>query len=140
MAGKHYREKELVELLYGVRQDEGHLEECATCGRRWSELLTVRRGVLRAPEVPEELLAAQRRSIWERVERPASPLQRLSFAPAAALVSVLLFALLLFRPDPHWEPTLAANDAQLLSEVYAVVYSTEPGAVAPIRGLFEGEQ
>jgi hypothetical protein len=55
----------------------------------------------------------------------------------AAALGVLVLALVLSRPAPKPEPSMAANDSQFFTEVYTIVEASEPAAAAPIRGLFE---
>lgn len=142
MAGKHWSEEELIQRLYGVGPEGRHLEECEECGERWRRLLAVRSRVLESPQAPEEFLARQRRAIYQRIEQPDRRAWRPALVHAAGLALLLVFALLVLRPGPEPQPTMASasSDAQFFSEVYSEVQSIEPDAVAPIRGLFEVQQ
>lgn len=140
MAVNHWSDDELIGRLYGLGPADRHLEECQACRERWQQLCAVRERVVRAPQVSEQFLAGQRQAIYDRLERVGVSSWRLSFAPALGMLAVIVVALLLSRPAPGPQPSLASSDAQFFTDVYSVVQSTEPYAVAPIHGLFEVEQ
>ena len=134
---KHFSDEDLIDRLYEVGREDSHLEQCEDCRRRWLRLLTLRREVLEPPKIPEELLAAQRRSIYRRLEAESGSTWWLRPAPALAAAAVVVLGILLSRPTPAPQPTLAANDTQFFTEIYSMVENAEPMAVAPIHGLFE---
>jgi hypothetical protein len=140
MAGKHWSDDELVSRLYGVGPEDSHLEECEDCAERWRQLLAVRERVLSPPQVSEQVLAQQRRAIYERLEPSGEGSWGLSFAPALAVAMMLLLAFLVSGPSPSPQPSLASTDAQFFEEVYSLVENVEPQAIEPILGLFEVEQ
>ncbi len=136
---EHWNDDELMERLYGLGPEDGHLRECAACGARWRALLQARGRVLEPPPIAEELLAAQRRAIYTRLEQPVSRRGWFSFAPAAvATAAVLLLAVLLRGPAPRTnsEP----SDTELFADVFVLAQGTEPQAVEPIHALFEVDQ
>ena len=135
--GKHLSDEDLINRLYELGREDSHLDECEECRARWLELLARRQRLLVTPQVPAELLAGQRRSIYQRLETERSGFGPIRFAPAVAAVSVVVLGVLLSRPVPAPQPTLAVNDAHFFTEIYSLVESTEPEAVAPIYGLFE---
>jgi hypothetical protein len=137
MMSNHWSEENFLDRLYGVGPEDSHLEECEQCRRRWLELLTRRGEVLAPAAVPEEFLAAQRREVYRRLETETGHGWGSRFAPALAAVSVVVLGLLLSRPTPKPQPTLAVSDSQFFSEIYSMVNSSEPEVVAPIHGLFE---
>ena len=96
------------------------------------------------PEVSPEFLAAQRRSIYRRIDQPrrqAIPLRwALSFAMllliAAGSVTLTLSEL---EHRHKMAPSISANmsDEQLFSDLSAMDQSNEPKAIQPIHGLFQ---
>lgn len=137
---RHLTTDELIDRAYGLNtlvNDDAHVVECPECAARLAEIETKRRTMAQPAPVSNELLAAQRRAIYSRIERPAP--RRLRWVPALAAVgAVAVVALVHQTPAPrvvHPEP----NDAQLFSEVYSMEQSTEPAAAAPIHQLFEDD-
>ncbi|MBI4877477.1 MAG: hypothetical protein HY822_22845 [Acidobacteria bacterium] len=129
----HYTDDELLERLYGIGRQDGHLEQCEPCRTRWERLLRRRRTILEPPAVSEAWLAGQRARVLERAARPPLGL----FRPVAALAAVTLLALLIGGPRERALPVVAAADAQLFSEVYTLIQNDAPRAAAPVRALFE---
>ncbi len=91
------------------------------------------------PEVSSEVLAAQRRSIYRRLDE-----KRRNWAPVGWAVSLamllLMFAggLTLERRHKTAPPASAAmSDDQLFSDLSAMEQSNEPKAIQPIHGLFQ---
>jgi anti-sigma factor RsiW len=135
MNGEHWNDDDFVDRLYGVGPYDAHLAECPECAQRWRRLIERRERVLEPPNVPEALLASQRREIQRRLDGPGKRLRRLTFAAAGATAGVVMLAVLLYRPAPA--PVPASPDSELYTEVYSLVQSDEPQAVEPIRALFE---
>lgn len=136
---RHLSDDDLINLLYEVEEPESHMAECHGCRARWERLLAKRESLLTDPIVSEELLAQQRRAIYQRLEEGSG--WGWAFRPAGVALCVLLLAVLLSRPDPAPPPTtVATNDSQLFGEIYSMVESSEPSPVRPIYGLFEERQ
>ena len=144
MTRKHWSDDELIARLYGIGPSGMHLEECAECAGRWRQLLAARKRVIAEPAVPEDRMAALRRATLARMEQPARHAWRPGFAGALASLALLLLALVLSRPAPGPQPTMAVSggppESELFAEIYTTVETTEPAAVTPIRSLFEEEQ
>jgi hypothetical protein len=95
------------------------------------------------PEVSSEFLAAQRRSIYKRIE--SSPrrwfLRRwaLSFAMLLLMVAGGVTLGLHYKTTPAAPPASSAqvSDDQLFSDLAAMDESSEPKAIQPMHGLFE---
>ena len=139
--GKHLTDDELINILYEVDERAPHLDECDGCRARWKRMLDVQHLQVTQSNIPEDLLAQQRRRIHQRIEE--SPGWGWMLRPSAAFVSlcVVLLAVMLFKPQPIPQAkTVAANDSQLFGEIYSMVESSEPSAVNPIYGLFEERQ
>ena len=139
--GNHLSNEDLINRLYEVGDtDDAHLRECRHCSARWEQLLARRSQILAAPEVPQDLLDAQRREIYRRMDEG----QHAGFwphrlAPAMAALTVVVLGVVLSGTTP--EPpvvTIAGNgDAEFYTEIYSMVEATGPDAIAPIYGLFE---
>lgn len=132
---RHLNDDELLDLRYGLRAEDGHLENCLECRRRWNEFEKRRAALRTAEEVPGEFLAAQRRRIYARLgERPPSGMR---WAPALGAAGLLAIGIFMYRPvaPPHPEAT-----DELFADVYSMEQSTEPRAAAPIHALFEDNQ
>lgn len=88
-----------------------------------------------------EFLAAQRRAIYERLEKPApwwSALSSKRWASVAATALVLVGGVAVYqekRPQPVTENQL--SDAQLAQEVSRMSQEYEAQPTAPLQGLFE---
>jgi hypothetical protein len=140
MAPSHWSEDELIALAYGVAPREAeHLEGCASCAGRFQAIAARRQALRRAPEVPQALLAAQRRAIEARLARPSGPL-RLALVPSLAAVLLVLVGLMVFRPTPERLAPQAGSDSALFEEVFTLAADPAPQAVEPVRSLFEDAQ
>lgn len=137
----HWNDDRLIDHLYGIAPADAHLESCGECAARRDAVRLARRSAVSAEsEVAADFLAAQRRRIEARIERP----REWSFGlPQALSVAVtVLMAVLLSMPVPEPEPTVASSgsvvslDAQLFAEISELVENAEPRAAAPIHGLF----
>jgi hypothetical protein len=139
MTDRHWSDDDLLDRLYGIGPGDGHLEQCPECQSRWNRLSTRRSELLRPPEVSSSDLAAQRRNIYRRLDRPARS-AAVRFAPILAVFAMLLVAFFLWRPGSAPQappPAPQISDAQLFSEVSSMAQSSEPQAAEPIHALFE---
>lgn len=143
VAGKHYSDDELIAKLYELGAEDGHLVECGKCNARWRQLLA-RREQLRAQlPLDESELARQRQAVLDAARQPA----RRRWAPyaiAAGASAAVVLAVSLSVPRPGGAPppakgTATLSDADLLADVYSLVYRPEPAALEPVRALFEEE-
>ena len=141
MTHRHWTGEELLESFYGIRLADTHLNTCAECRRRWLRIEMRRREVLSGtyePEISESVLTRQRSKIQRQVQQPSAAH---GFFLRPALAAALLVVLALFlsgrarRPEPS--VALGGGDGQLYMEIYGLVSSDEPRAVAPIHALFE---
>ena len=156
----HLTSDDLLNRLYGLAGDDAHLESCADCARRWSDLRARREQYLRhvaAGQESSEFLAAQRSRIHGRLSaQDAAASSRLSANSArlrkerkprlhlpwvpAGIAAACLLAVGLFMHRPAAPPRAETADVQLFSDVYSMQQSLEPLAAAPIHGLFEERQ
>ncbi len=91
------------------------------------------------PEVSSEFLAAQRRSIYRRLDEPRRNWAPMSWALSLAML-LLIFAggITLERWHKTAPPTSSImSDDQLFSDLSAMEQSSEPKAIQPIHGLFQ---
>ena len=90
-------------------------------------------------EVSSEFLAAQRRSIYRRLDEPRRNWTPTGFALSLAML-LLMFAgglTLERRHKTASSPSISMSDDQLFSELSAMEQSNEPRAIQPIHGLFQ---
>jgi anti-sigma factor RsiW len=140
MADRHWHDDEILARLYDVGPQNGHIEACYECRTRLEALQQRRESVrAREPEVPADLLAGQRRAIYERIERKPM-LIRLRLAPSLAALLLVLVIVSMFRPAPQRQAMDPAADASVFEDVFKIATSTEPSAVEPVRSLFEEQQ
>jgi len=137
---KHWSDDELIARLYGVGRQDGHLDGCAECADRWKALAAARARVVQPPALPEGFVAGQRRAIYRRLESREPSRALLPYASAMATAALIFLAVLLYRPAPAPHPALVSSDAELYSEVYSMVQSSEPKAAEPIHALFEVQE
>jgi len=135
---RHLTDDELIDRLYGLNEDGGHLAACETCAARWKAVELRRRELAPAEPVSSDFLAAQRRKIHARLGE--GPSVRLKWIPALAAAGVLAVVMMVYRPAAAPAPHTDPGDAQLFAEVYSMEQSTEPQAAAPIHELFEDNQ
>ena len=134
---KHLTDEDLINRLYGIGREDSHLENCEWCHRRWMELQQRRRQLAAPPEIPAEFLAAQRRSIHERLEQVGTGHRRFRLAPVLAFLSVAVLAAVLTKPVPPPPPSVASNDSGLYTEIYSMVENPDPGGTDTIYALVE---
>lgn len=156
---RHLSDDELLDRMYlgevHASERAPHLQECAECAGRLQAMERRRTEVGSAAAAAEsaisnEVLIAQRRTIYARLDRPVSVHAR--WAPAAlAAVFLLVMGVFLARPHAAYHPALSPDPApgvavsgevnaeQLFSDLYSMEQSVEPRAAAPIHALFEGD-
>jgi hypothetical protein len=138
---EHLSEDSLLDAIYGIatKDAEAHLGVCAECARRLSDWHRTRSGEAESADISVEFLAAQRRQIYARIERPSR--KQWLWAPglAACALAIVIFA---YHPSQQTPRDTHADlsDAQLFGEVYSMEQSLEPAAAAPARALFEEQQ
>jgi hypothetical protein len=128
----HWTEDDFLNTLYEVGPDDGHPAECPTCRAKLEEYRAIHRRITAPPDVPPSLLASR---YWQ-IQTAITPRPRrswlLKWTPAATLAMVVILAV--------WKtPTTAPpskTDAQLMTEIYQTVYTSEPAAFQPVHGLF----
>jgi hypothetical protein len=145
---QHLSDDELIGLLYGLGDGDGHLTHCSECGERWSEmhkaLGMARAESSTAAELSGRRLAIQRQQILQRLEQPDSVSLGWRWVPVATAASLLVAAMFFHERSavPQHSPAASAavnteTDAQLFTDVYSMEQDVEPKAAAPIRALFQ---
>ena len=141
----HWTDEQLIEHLYGVGPENGHLDECGECRGRLAAMQVARKAVEAdsspAEEVPFEVLAAQRRSIYARIERLPRweiGVQIRRWAAAGAMIALLGGGALMYE-RAHDQQALQnrITDAQLAQQVSQIASDPEPGATGPLQALFD---
>ena len=142
---EHLSEDALLDAVYGIAgsRAEAHLRRCADCAQRlqeWHEKRAAAVESVEGIEISGDFLAAQRKKIYERIERPSR--KHWLWAPGLAAACALAIGVFVYHPAPKDQPQRHAeiSDAQLFGEVYSMEQSLEPTAAAPARALFEGQQ
>jgi len=139
---EHLSEDALLDAVYGIAGSaaEAHLRRCADCAQRLQEWHEKRAGAVESIEISGEFLAAQRKKIFERIERPSR--KHWLWAPGLAAACALTIGVFVYHPaakeQPQRHPEI--SDAQLFGEVYSMEQSLEPAAAAPAHALFEEQQ
>jgi hypothetical protein len=136
----HWTNDELLASLYGVGPSGDHLRECAGCQSRLAAMQSSRETVERAAAtgdaVTASFLAAQRRSIYQRLDQ--RPVRWRSWVAGLATACVLAGSLFLYQQNHAMKlEQERANDAKLVQEVAAMANDTGTSSMAPLEGLFE---
>jgi predicted anti-sigma-YlaC factor YlaD len=134
---KHWTEPDFKQWLYGLKEEDSHLHECSQCRAELDRLRLTRQRVLKAPEVPQEFLAAQRRGIYNRLTHATRNFAPLRWALSVAMLLVLVAGLTL--PRFRQSPVTLTTDEQLFSDLAAIEQTDEPKAIQPLHKLFEDQ-
>jgi hypothetical protein len=147
---EHMTKDEMIQRLYGLDTGASHLAGCPECLLRYQALEARKADLVVAEEIPSDLLASQRRAVYSRMgERPRSfhawgtPQ---AWIPALATAALLALGVYVYQPATHHTakvvpvPQAEVGDAQLFSEAVSMEQTVEPRAVAPIHGLFQGNE
>ena len=91
------------------------------------------------PEVSPEFLAAQRRAIYRRIDRPRYNFPALRWALSFAMLLLMIAGSLTLERRRHATPAISptVSDDQLFSDLSAMEQTNEPKAIQPIHGLFQ---
>ena len=143
---EHLSEDTLLDAVYGIAEDDAdaHLRRCPDCAQRLQEWHEKRAATAEKVEISGELLAAQRRKIYERIERPSR--KGWLWAPGLAAACALALGMFVYHPvvqhaTTHAKPAeVEISDTQLFGDIYSLEQAVEPAAAAPARALFEEQQ
>lgn len=131
---KHWTEVDFQNWLYGLKEKDSHLGECVECRAEMERLGQTRGQVVREPAVSQDFLAAQRRSVYSRLEEaPRRNWHAWRWVLSTAMLLAIVFGLTL----PRWHKSAPPiSDEQLFSDLAAMEQSTEPKAIQPMHSLF----
>jgi hypothetical protein len=142
----HWTDEELIQHLYGVGPQDGHLHVCGVCQARLTAAQSARRVIetnlaADSDSAGYDFLMAQRRRIYARLTEPAKSWTGVSmrrWAPGFAMLLVLAGGLVLYDHGFRQEPLDPhVSDAQLAREVSCMAEDSEPQSTAPLQALFE---
>ena len=134
----HWTDEQITHWLYGLEPEAAHLDGCPACRERAENATARKSAATRQPNVSWEFLAAQRRSINGRLERPMHNWVRIrNFASVVMLLLVAVLSFNLLRQPAATAPLVTPADERLFSDLVAIDQSTEPRAIKPIQSLFE---
>src|SRR5450432_3621468 len=94
---KHWTENDFQQWLYGLKEQDSHVETCRECSAEFDRLVEKRRSMIAAPEVSEEFLAEQRRNIYRHLEHSTRNFAPLRWALSIAMLLVVVVSLTLPR-------------------------------------------
>jgi hypothetical protein len=89
------------------------------------------------PDVSPEFLAAQRRSIYRRIDARKSHRGTAAIRWALSLAMLLVMVAGGISFERRHRPAPSISDEQLFSDLSAMEQRTEPNAIQPIHSLFE---
>jgi len=131
----HWNESDFYHWIYGLKEQDAHVETCDECRAELERLAAQRGRVLNTPQVSEEFLQKQRREIYNRLGERRRNWAPLRWAASIAAVLVVVFSLTLarYRNSAITQP----SDDQLFKDLASIEQSDEPKAIQPLHKLFE---
>ena len=135
MKERHCSSDELMEHLYGLESADEHLNMCGECCTRLRQAELRRTEAAQAPEVPDELLAAQRRSIYRRLGSPVAAWHPWRWAASAMATFAVAMALTL----SYTRSQAYSRDDSFFAEISSLDQNPAPRAVQPIQALVEDD-
>jgi hypothetical protein len=138
----HWTDDELINYIYGVGPQNGHLNVCDECRSRLANMDARRAmSVTAGADVSHNFLAAQRRSIYARLAEPDLWWRKFHVRRWASVLATgsLLAAGLLYYADTQQQTQISeqVSDAQLVQDVSNMAQDPEPSPTAPLEALFE---
>ena len=142
----HWIDEELIQHLYGVGPEDGHLRVCGVCQARLAAAQSARRAIetdlaADSDSAGYDFLMAQRRRIYARLSEPAKSWTGVSvrrWAPAFAMLLAVAGGLVVYDHGFRQERLdRRVSDAQLAREVSCMAADSEPPSTAPLQALFE---
>ena len=92
---KHWTENDFEQWLYGLKEQDSHTGTCPECRAELERLTLTRRLAVAEPEIPEEFLAEQRRSIYHRLQNAGRNFAPLRWAVSLAVLLAVVVSLTL---------------------------------------------
>jgi hypothetical protein len=143
MTTGHWTDDQLLQTIYGIGPSDNHLDECADCNSRLVAMQANREGVERAAsfDVGLDMLAAQRRAIYKRLDAPVQWWNSLAvrrWAAGFTTAGVLAGSLFIYEQNQQVKKVQQQiSDAQLAQQVAAMASDSDLQTMAPLEGLFE---
>ena len=137
MNGTHWSDDDLLEHLYGLKSENEHFKTCSECAARARILEDARARIAEPPDVPHELLEAQRRSIHQRLGSRVYTWHPMRWAMSAAAIGAIALGLTLFQTREPQHPH--SGDDQFYAELSSLEQTTAPRAVQAIDALVEDD-
>lgn len=139
---RHWTDDELIDHVYGIGPQNGHLNVCNECRNRLAAMEARRAmSVTAGTEISHDFLAAQRRSIYARIAEPVRWWRNFHVRRWASALATgsLLAAGLLYYEDTQRQTQVQdkLSDAQLAQDVSNMAQDPEPSPTAPLQALFE---
>ena len=140
---EHLSEDALLDAVYGIAGNaaEAHLRRCADCAQRLHEWHEKRAAAVESVEISSDFLAAQRKKIYERIERPSR--KHWLWAPGLAAACALAIGVFVYHPAAERAAATATRrSATRNCSARFIPWNNrlEPAAAAPARALFEEQQ
>ncbi len=140
---KHWTEEQMIAHLYGVGLEDEHVSHCSQCAQQLAAMQSSRLHLDAEGEpdtVSSDLLAAQRRKIYQKASAPAQGSLLRWFAPVLAALLVMIGGLWMQQQrqqqnDPS--SMVKVSDTQLVEDAGRIAFDSEPAPVAPLQELFE---
>jgi hypothetical protein len=136
MSDQHYSDDDLVALLLGLGPADTHLENCELCSERWKKFQKVHQLRRAEIEVTADLLAAQRRAVYARVEQKPGKL-RSAWLPLPVAALLVLLIITVFRPASQKITADVISEDKALQDVFTVASRIDPAGLKPVKSLFE---
>src|SRR5579884_3443959 len=127
----HWSEDELLQYFYGLRSSDQHLDSCTECMERVRQMACVHDGAVRPPEISDEVLASQRRRIYQRLGSPLHGWHPLRWAVAVVAAAIIMIGLTTYRTREQ----ARSRDDRFYAEIAAFDQDPAPRAVQPIEAL-----
>jgi hypothetical protein len=136
MSDQHYSDDDLVALLLGMGPADAHLANCELCSGRWRKFQKVHQLRRAEIEVPADLLAAQRRAVYARVDQKPGKF-RSAWLPLPVVALLVLLIIAVFRPASQKITTDVISEDKALQDVFTVASRIDAAGLKPVKSLFE---
>jgi hypothetical protein len=138
----HWTDDQLIEHLYDVGPEDGHLRACRACQARLAAVQSARRALetdylaADTDSASYDFLMAQRRRIYARLGESTQWWTGVSvrrWAPVFAMLLLLAGGFFMYDQRSRQD----VSDVELASQVSCMATDSEPPSTAPLHALFE---
>ena len=140
MSDRHCSDDDLVARLFGLGNpdEQKHLDTCESCSHRWDRIRrTHQNRRIEGLEVKQEVLDAQRRAIYARIERNPRKARAAWFPLPVAAVLLMIIMFTVFKPAAQKQSVDVISDDKALQDVFNVGARLDPAGMEPVQSLFE---